>query len=110
MKNLISKIVILTVITMFAALFMTGCESSSEANKLVGEWVQVDNDSVWATITKTDDGYLWEEEGGSYPASFADGKLTFNTSIAEAVAYYDSESNNMIVEFMGHEFRYERKP
>lgn len=99
-KNILTCVIVLTLLV----LSLTSCGGGAE--KFVGEWVCLDDLSASAVIEKTDNGYVWIDEDGRYPARYKDGMLRVDVGLGEAQAYYDKDSKEMVVGYMGDRYRF----
>jgi hypothetical protein len=71
-------------------------DPSESIDSLLGTWTDVNSVDRFAEITKTDTGYLYKDNEGTYPATFKDGKLTLQLSDTEtAEVSYDIKTGHM---------------
>lgn len=71
-----------------------------EADNLIGEWTQVDNEEQFAKITKDSEGYQYEDNDGKYSATFKDGVLIVNVDAnSTASVYIDAKTAKLILNY-----------
>lgn len=77
-------------------------DPEASVDVLIGDWINVDLDSQFAKITKTDAGYQYEDNEGKYTATFQAGVLTVNVSDMEtAEVYFDGNTQHMVSVYQG---------
>lgn len=77
---------------------------------ILGEWTDIEDAARFAKITKTDSGYQYEDNEGSYAGEFKDGALLLNVSDTDTVqVYFDVSSQNLISIYQGTPSRFKKK-
>jgi predicted small lipoprotein YifL len=85
-------------------------DPNSGIEDLLGTWVEINDTTRLATITKNGEDYQYEDNDSKYPAIFEDGLIGVKVSDTEvADVFYDAASGNLIMSFQGTETRFKRK-
>lgn len=72
-------------------------DANSTVDALLGSWVDTSDPQRFVDITKTDAGYEYKDNEGSYPATFADGVLKVKaTETDTADVYIDAKTGYMV--------------
>jgi hypothetical protein len=85
-------------------------DANASVDSLIGSWVQVEDATLFANITKTETGYAYEDNDSKYTAAFLDGVLTVNvTEMSAARVYIDAKSGELVLEYQGGETKFKKK-
>ena len=87
-------------------------DANSNADALLGSWKDIVDPSLFANITKTDTAYQYEDNDGTYTATFENGKLTVKVSedgADTAEVYVDADSGHLFVLYQGGLSEFEKK-
>lgn len=77
-------------------------DSKAKAESFIGEWKNVDDYNQITKITKSGNGYQYEDNDGKYEATFEKGKLKVKISDGDfAEVAMNSETKNMIMTYQG---------
>lgn len=78
-------------------------------DSLLGSWVDIDDSTRFANITKTDSGYQYQDNDGTYEATFQNGVLTVKVSDTDsAQTYFDNTSGNLITTYQDGFSKYKK--
>jgi len=90
----------MVIMGLILAFAMGGCGKSND-DIFLGEWIGVQNPSVeWVKISKTGDGYVWENPDGKFNATLEGN--TFNIDFDGFSAYAEYDENKQILSFIVH--------
>jgi hypothetical protein len=85
-------------------------DANASVDSLIGSWVQVEDATLFANITKTETGYAYEDNDSKYTAAFLDGVLTVNVAeMSAARVYIDAKSGELVLEYQGGETKFKKK-
>ena len=89
-----------------AAGALSGC-GKDNAQALAGTWMQVDG-TDYAIVRPTEEGWIFEDESGRYPAVYEGGMLKFSILLGEVTVIYDSEAGTMLLRVGTREMDFKR--
>jgi hypothetical protein len=94
-------------------LFLAGCAVSPE-EKFLGDWERIEKSEYgeeedWAKVTRTDDGLMWEDCNGKFPATLEAGELLIDVDGFPAMAIYDETSGILTYMVHGNPIQYKKK-
>jgi len=73
-------------------------DTSLTDQSVLGNWQGIVSSNRIVKITKTDSGYLYADNEGSYPSTFKDGVLSVQVGPGDAAqAYYDAKAKHLVV-------------
>lgn len=84
----------------------------SSAEKLLGEWADINNESRFVKISNIGDQYEYENADGKYQGIYKDGVLTIKVSDVQgdtAMVFIDAKTGNMVTNYQGDIYEYTRK-
>lgn len=87
-------------------------DTSASVDVLVGNWVDISDSQYFANITKDGEVYKYEDNDGTYEATFKDGKLLVPVSDAAddfAEVYVDTGTGHLLVLYQGGIAEFEKK-
>lgn len=85
-------------------------DTSATADGLLGTWTQVDSSDHSATISKTDSGYQYKDNDGTYPATFSGGILQVEVGERDfASAYIIPATGHMLTVYQGDSTEFVKK-
>lgn len=85
-------------------------DTEAEPDAFVGEWAGVDDESLFAKITKEGERYIYEDNDGAYEAVLSEGILKITVSEDDyADVYVDKETGNLVLTYMDSIITYTRK-
>lgn len=80
------------------------------ADAMLGNWKDISAAESFAIITRTDDGYQYEDNDGKYPAVFENGVLNVKaTDTDTAKVYIDPKTGHLLTEYQGGLSEFEKK-
>lgn len=88
-----------------------GTEASS-AEKLLGDWTDINDVNRFVKITSNGDQYEYEDVDGKYPGTIVDGVLIIKISDSEndtASVFIDAKTGNMVTNYQGDIYEFNRK-
>ncbi len=98
--------------TVEAALPAADTEKASDAD-LLGTWTDVNASDRYAKITKTDTGYQYEDNEGTYPATLVEGVLKVQLSESDATdtadVYIEAESGHLLSVYQDNQSEFAKK-
>jgi hypothetical protein len=85
-------------------------DPSSNVDSLVGEWTDISASDRFAKITKNGDAYQYEDNDGTYSATFSDGVLVIAVNERDtANAYIDKKTGHLILIFQDSKTEFAKK-
>lgn len=81
--------------------------SQDKAQALAGTWMEVDG-TDYAIVRPTEEGWIFEDDGGRYPAVYEGGVLKISTGLGEVTGIYDSETGMMLLRVGTREMDFKR--
>ncbi|HEX2947159.1 MAG TPA: hypothetical protein VHT96_14535 [Clostridia bacterium] len=98
--------------TVEAALPAADTAKASDTD-LLGTWTDVNAPDRYATITKTDTGYQYEDNEGKYPATLVDGVLKVQVLESDptdtADVYIEAESGHLLSVYQDNQSEFVKK-
>lgn len=80
----------------------------SKDNDIIGDWVNIKDNTKFAKIYKSGEAYSYEDSSGKYPATYRDGILKINTGMGEATAVYDKQAETLVLRYLIAEEKFKR--
>lgn len=85
-------------------------DPKANVDALIGSWKDISAADSFANITKTETGYQYEDNDGTYPATFEDGVLKVKVSDTDtADVYIDPGTGHLFIAFQGDLMEYVKK-
>lgn len=84
--------------------------TEATTDEFEGNWVGIDDETLFVNITKDGDKYKYEDNDGTYEASLTEGIL--KVTVAEndfAEVYVDKETGNLVLTYMDSMMSYKKK-
>lgn len=85
-------------------------DPNATVDSLLGSWTDVNSSDRFANITKTDNAFEYQDNEGTYPATFKDGVLKVQVSSTDtADVYIDAKSGHMFAIYQGSPSEFKKK-
>lgn len=85
-------------------------DPKATVDSLLGNWTDINSPDRFANITKTDNGYQYQDNEGTYPATFKDGVLKVQVSDTDtADTYIDTKSGHLFAVYQGSPSEFKKK-
>ena len=85
-------------------------DTNALVDNLIGSWTNINSSDRYITITKTESGFLYEDNEGKYDATFENGILKVKVADSEtADVYIEAETGHLLSVYQGDPSEFEKK-
>jgi hypothetical protein len=84
-------------------------DPAATVDGLIGSWQDINSADRHADISKVGDAYQYVDNDGTYPATFANGKLTLKVNTDTADVFVDAKTGHMFTIYQGNPTEFSKK-